>query len=299
MNTLKWRLSLALGALAILAPPAALAQAPEDVEEVVRAFFEGRNLAPGLAAFTCPGEDAFNDAVVEAFIRPRPLEEVVRLAGGWSYVPPCRADQILGWYEAHAVPVFGSEGNAWLMAHRMLDMDSATTIRILRRAAVDPSIPDGGRGGYQRFVFWRLDGQEQVDLYIETFEKGIQAGLYPNLSLGRLVLRPDEGPANALRLLSGVLRYPENAQASRILGVVLSVATSEERDVFSPSDRRRIWDLLEPNLGRLPPPMREAIESHEVLLKAGPDPGLSPLTTAPAGSAPGPGPRSGAPPGVR
>lgn len=271
MNTWKWWLSLALVTLGTLAPSSAFPQAPEDVEEVVRAFFEGRNLlGPGLASVTCPGEDAFNDAVVEAFMRPRPLEEVVRLAGGWGYVPPCRADQILGWYEAHAIPVFRDETNARLMAQRMMYMDSTTTIRILRRAAVDPSIPDGGRGGYQRFVFWRLDGQEQVDLYIETFEKGIQAGLYPNLSLGRLVLRPDEGPANAMRLLSAVLRYPENDQASRILGVVLSVATSEERDVFGPSDRRRIWDLLEPDLGRLPPHMREAVESYEELLKAGP-----------------------------
>jgi hypothetical protein len=99
MTTLRRFHVLALLLFSALASPALVhAQQTDTPEEIVRAYFDGKNRAPALVTVTCPGEDASNDAVVTELTRQRPEEETRRLAKAWVYVPPCneRAPYVLG-----------------------------------------------------------------------------------------------------------------------------------------------------------------------------------------------------------
>lgn len=270
MNTLRRSHTFPLLLWLAAAPQGmAHAQEVENPEEIVRAYFDGENYAPAMASGTCPGDDALNDAVVEELMRPRSEEETRRLVTAWAYVPPCRADQILDWYD-RATRIITGELDARALARRVLRIDETAGLQLLRGAAADPSVPDDARGAYQSAVYFRLSRAEQEDLYIETFRQELQVGRYRNMSLGNLLYGPDAADA-AIRLLSEVLEDPHNERAPYVLGTVLGVVTTLGRERFGAADRQRMWDLLEPRLGSLPPEMRSAIESHEADLKGSGD----------------------------
>jgi hypothetical protein len=252
----------------LLGASPALAQDQDEAGRIVEAFFQNKNYAPAAATFKCPGDDALSDAVMVLLTRPRPEPETRRLVTAWGYVPECRVDQILGWSE-QASRIITNGTYAASLARKVLDVDSVQGLRLLRRAAADPTVPDEGRGAYQSAVYWRLSRAEQEELYIETFREGLQVGDYRNTSLGNLLYGPDAANA-AMRLLSEVLEDPHNERSSYVVGVVLGVVTTYGRERFGPQDRQRIWDLMEPHLESLPPEMRSGIESSEADLKAGP-----------------------------
>jgi hypothetical protein len=239
----------------------ASAQEQDEAEQIVEAFFENRNRAPWQATSTCPGEDALNDAIMAVLMRPRPEEETRLLGTSWGIVPECRANQILGWYD-RAFGIITSDASARSFARRVLKINQG--LRLLRRAAADPSVPDEARGAYQSAVYWRLSRAEQEELFIQTFRQELQVGLYRRTGMQHLFGGPDPTGA-AVRILSEVLEHPDNDQAPYVLGVVLNIAVSPRG--FRPQDRQRIWDLLEPRLNSLPPEMRSAIESYEADLR--------------------------------
>jgi hypothetical protein len=244
----------------------ALAQDQDDPDRIVEAFFQSWTTAPWRAISTCPGEDALNDAIMAGLMRPRSEAETRQLSSSWSYVPECRVDQILDWSD-QASRIITNRTYAASLARNVLDVDSVQGLRLLRRAAADPSVPDEARGAYQSAVYWRLSRAEQLDLWLETFRQELQVGMYRTTGMQHLFGPPD-ATDRVIRLLSEVLERPELDQAGYIVGAVLSSVVN--LGGFGPQDRQRIWDFLEPRLESVPSEIRSAIESYEADLKAGP-----------------------------
>jgi hypothetical protein len=246
----------------------AFAQDQNEAERVVEAFFQSGNTAPWEAMSSCPGEDARKDSIMVALTRPRPEQDTRRLVTAWGSVPECRKGQVLAWSE-QATRIIVHDSYARALAWKVLALDSVAGLAVLQRAAADPLVPVEARGGYQIEVFWRLSLAEQEDLFIETFRQGLQVGDYPNMSLGNLLFGPDAGD-RAARLVSAVMDHAGNERATYVLGTVLGSVTAFSRERFSHQERLRIWAIMEPRVGSLPPDMRRIIESHEAELKRGP-----------------------------
>jgi len=267
MNTLQWSRTVPL-LLLLAASLQAIAHAQEVVdtpEEIVRAYFDGKNYALNMASGTCPGDDALNDAIVAEFIRPRSEVQTRRMAKSWSHVPACRADQILDWYDG-AIRIVTDALDAAAVARNVIRIDETAGLRLLRRAAADASVPDEARGAYQTAVYYKLSRAEQEELFLETFRQELQVGWYRRSGMRHLFGPPDP-TGRAIRILAEVVEYPDNDQAPHILGAILS--TSVNLGGFGPEGRQRIWDFLEPHLSSLPPEMRSAVESYEADLNRG------------------------------
>lgn len=237
----------------------------EDAETLAEAFFGGRNHAPWQAASTCPGENAFNDAVVESLIRTRPPHQTRELINSWGLVPECRLDQLLEW-AGRATRILTYRPYASSLARAVLSWDSISGLEVLYDAATDPAVPGEARGGYQVAVYRRLGIDEQTDLYIDTFRRGLQEGLYQGVGMRYMFDGPD--PADvAIRVVSAALDDHDNPRAPRVLGRVLGVVTGLDR--FGPDERRRVWIAIERRLDSLPPDLRRDMAAYEDVLVPG------------------------------
>jgi len=168
-----WLLTAALpeGALgqAVTHPP----ERPAP-QEFIKMYAEGKERhAPALAISACPQESAWHREVLEGLVALPYSEGVTgRLALDWAAIPDqCFASRLVPWYESNLTRATEPKVAQHLALGylSLVEVDEAHSLRAL---GTNPTLPEGVRAEILHVLHFRLDLQDQVDLYVETLGSG-------------------------------------------------------------------------------------------------------------------------------